>query len=194
MKKVTLILTAILFLGVSNLVNAQSDSDVATHNVSFDVPNFAILDIETSGADNDITLSLDESGLEAGSEFDFSSATNSELWLNYTALTDKTGANWNNRKVTVALNAVIPGIDIDLTVAADAGNGEGAVGTSSAVSTALTLTASAQTIITGIGSCYTGDGESNGHNLGYSLKANDYSLLEAGDSKSVVVTYTITGE
>jgi hypothetical protein len=190
MKKLSLIIVTVLVFGVATITKAQ-DSESANHNVAFTVPNFAILDIETTG-DADVTFSLSETGLEAGKEFDFSSATNSDLWLNYTALTDKTGATINTRKVSVQLDAAIPGINLTLAVAEDVSAGDGQTG-SSLTTSAITLTTSSQNIINKIGSCYTGNGASKGHNLTYSLEADNYSEIEAG-SQSVTVTYTITAE
>jgi hypothetical protein len=191
MKKLSLIIVTVFVFGVATITKAQ-DSESANHNVAFTVPNFAILDIETTGNNADITLSLSETDLEAGSEFDFSSATNSDLWLNYTALTDKTGANVNTRKVSVQLDDAIPGINLKLAVAEDVSAGDGQTGGSLATS-AITLTTSSKDIINEIGSCYTGNGASKGHNLTYSLEADNYSEIEAG-SQSVTVTYTITAQ
>jgi len=196
MKKLSLIIAAVFVLGMSNHVMGvvPVDDEDASHNVAVNVPNFAIIDIETSGGDNNITLDPSVSGLEAGAEVDFTSVTNSDLWLNYTAVTDQPGGGeppLNTRKVTVAMDQVIAGLDITLEVASDAGNGAGTMGI--AEESALTLSTSAQDIITGIGTAYTGDGATNGHNLTYSLKASDYEQLVSA-SNTITVTYTITGE
>jgi hypothetical protein len=183
MKKVTFLLVAILVLGVSNIVKAQ-DTGAAEHTIGFTVPNFAILDIESTDGNN-ITLGLSEANLEAGNEFNFAAASNSSLWLNYTALAEA----GKTREVTVSTSEVIPGIDLKLQVAAHSGNGKGVLGKTKNTG-AVVLSATAQTIINGIGSCYTGNGVTNGHNLTYTMAANDYSKIEAGN-KSVTVTYTI---
>lgn len=184
MKKVTFLLAAILVLGVSNIVKAQ-DTGAAEHTIGFTVPNFAILDIESTDGNN-ITLGLSEANLEAGNEFNFAAASNSSLWLNYTALAEA----GKTREVTVSTNKVIAGIDLKLQVAAYSGEeGKGKLGTTTNTG-AVVLSATAQTIINGIGSCYTGNGVDKGHNLTYTMAANDYSKIEAG-AKEVTVTYTI---
>ncbi|WP_319589293.1 hypothetical protein [uncultured Draconibacterium sp.] len=184
MKKVTFLLAAILVLGVSNIVKAQ-DTDVAKHTIGFTVPNFAILDIESTEGNN-ITLGLSEANLEAGAEFNFAAASNSDLWLNYTALANA----GSTRQVTVSTDKVISGIDLKLQVAAYSGEeGKGKLGTTTNTD-AVVLSTTAQTIINGIGSCYTGTGVNKGHNLTYTMAANEYSKIEAGN-KSVMVTYTI---
>src|SRR6056297_3343318 len=95
MKKLSLIIAAVFVFGFSNVIRAQ-DVGNATHDVAVNVPIFAIIDIETSGGDNNITLDPSVSGLEAGAEVDFTSVTNSDLWLNYTAVTDQTGGGNGN--------------------------------------------------------------------------------------------------
>jgi len=196
MKKLSLIIAAVFIFGVGNVVKAQDDGS-ANHDVSVSVPSFAILDIESSNGSSDVILEPSVSGLEAGSEVSFTSVTNNNLWLNYTAIADNQG-NGNSpvmktRKISVQMDKVISGLTINLKVKADAGSGEGTVGTSSYVNSDLPLTTGSQEIIGGIGTCYTGDGASNGHQLIYSLDADDYSTLLAG-SEEVTVTYTITDE
>ncbi|WP_435523978.1 hypothetical protein [Chryseobacterium indoltheticum] len=62
-----------------------------------------------------------------------------------------------------------------------------------------TLSATDQTIISGIGSAYTGNGANNGHNLTYALAAGSgpgavaaYADLQATASTVATVTYTIS--
>jgi uncharacterized protein YdgA (DUF945 family) len=196
MKKLSLIIAAVFVFGVVNLVKAQ-DQSADNHNVTVDVPSFAILDIESSNGSSNITLEPTVNGLEAGDEVSFTSVVNNNLWLNYTAIADNQG-NGNSpvlktRKISVQMDKVISGLNINLKVKADAGNGEGTVGNSSYVNNDLTLSTGSQEIIGGIGTCYTGDGANNGHQLIYSLDADDYSSLLAG-SEEITVTYTITDE
>jgi hypothetical protein len=61
------------------------------------------------------------------------------------------------------------------------------------------LSAADQTIISGIGSAYTGNGTNNGHNLTYALVAGsgpggvaNYADLLATATTSATVTYTIS--
>jgi hypothetical protein len=65
-----------------------------------------------------------------------------------------------------------------------------------APTTAVTLTNTAQNIITGIGSAYTGDGVNNGHNLSYSLDldatSGSYALLDFDESTTLEITYTLS--
>ena len=86
---------------------------------------------------------------------------------------------------------------MSLTVSAgsDAGNGNGVKGTPNA--SAITLVnGSTSTIITGIGSAYTGNGVNNGHQLTYNLAFDneEFQTLSADLNKSVTITYTIADE
>lgn len=117
-------------------------------------------------------------------------AANNTLWLNYSSIKTATGADMT-RNVQVSLSAVVPGVDIKLTAAAQAGSGAGTLGTPAAQ---LILSATPQTIISGIGSAYTGTGTGNGHNLTYDLapSAGNYANLTAAAAASTTVVYTIS--
>lgn len=153
------------------------------HDITITVPAVALVDIEPS-ANKNISLSFtapDEAGLPLTNPLDDTS-----LWLNYSSIITSP----NTRSISVSINSLYPGGDIKVVAAADAGNGGGAVGTPSAQ---LTLTQLGQTIISDIGSAYTGDGASNGHNLTYSLTPTAvYSLLVPDTGTTLTVTYTIT--
>ena len=192
MKKVTLILAAIIFSVVSGLAQ---DTDVANHNLSISIPDFAILDIESSEGGTSIDLSPSVEGLEAGAQVNFTGTTNSNLWLNYTAITNQVGGGnspFETRKITVSISDVIDGVDINLLVDDAVENGDGIVGTP-VEEDAVTLTTTAQSIVTGIESCYTGDGAGSGHQLTYSLDATDYDVI-LSETHNLVVTYTIADE
>ena len=83
--------------------------------------------------------------------------------------------------------------NLKLTAGAPA-NGVGDVGTAGSQ---ITLSTTAQTILTGIGSCYTTDGVNNGSNLTYEValpvSTTDYNSIFIS-STAVTVTYTITDD
>ncbi len=168
-------------------VQAQ-DIDTDSHIITISAPALALVDIEPS-ADNTIIMDFTaptEAGLPLTAPVD-----NTDLWLNYSSIIDGDNAN---RAISVEVDALYPGADILVEASTDAGNGDGIVGTPSAQ---LTLTVAPQNIITGIGSAYTGDGTSNGHNLTYSLEASgggtaDYADLEANAGTDITATYTIS--
>ncbi|WP_139421836.1 hypothetical protein [Chryseobacterium mulctrae] len=190
MKKTTITLAMSLatFTLSSNLQAQDINKD--THTITISVPEVALVDIEPAATKN-IILGF-TAPIEAGNPITPSTA-NSTLWLNYSSI--KSVAD-PTRTVSVSVNALIPGIDIHVTAAAATGFGGGLVGDPAAQ---LTLSATDQTIISGIGSAYTGNGVNNGHNLTYALAAGSgpggvavYSELQAMANTTATVTYTIS--
>ncbi|BAP33649.1 uncharacterized protein CHSO_4612 [Chryseobacterium sp. StRB126] len=189
MNKLKLTVAMSLFAAaISGNLSAQ-DSNTDSHTITISVPEVALVDIEPAAAKN-ITLGF-TAPTEAGSPI-LPSAANTTLWLNYSTIKSDTKPS---RSVSVKLNAIIPGIDVHVTAAAPTGAGAGALGTSAGL---LTLSAADQTIISGIGSAYTGNGANNGHNLTYALAAGSgpggvasYSDLLAKPSILATVVYTL---
>jgi hypothetical protein len=186
MKKLSVIIAGfILVFGMSKIAVAQN---TANHDVKIEVPTIALVGISGS-AGTLITLSPDVSGLQAGEAVDFGSATNSDLWLNYTSIISN-----KKRKIDAKIDDNLPaGVDILLNVGGVT-SGKGNRGT--AQSGDISLSSSAKDVVKQIGSCYTEKGNQNGHNLTYKLKVkdNDYGTLLASDSYQVTVTYTISEE
>ncbi|MBO6517862.1 MAG: hypothetical protein JJ975_15055, partial [Bacteroidia bacterium] len=93
----------------------------------------------------------------------------------------------------ISNNSVPGGMLLKVTAQSDAGNGDGKMGTSAGQ---ITLTSSDQTVVNGIGSCYTGDGANNGHNLTYSLEldptAGSYADIDFDEDVTLTITYTIS--
>ncbi|KUG12620.1 hypothetical protein BEI02_02215 [Elizabethkingia sp. HvH-WGS333] len=177
------------FLALSANLKAQ-DTNTDNHTIGISIPEVALLDIEPSASKN-LTLAF-TAPTEAGQPL-VAPSPNTTLWLNYSSV--KSIAD-PTRNVTVKLTAVVPGVDIKVTAAAASGSGGGTRGTPSAQ---LILSATDQTIISGIGSAYTGDGVNNGHNLTYAINYGStagsvasYGDLEAKASVVATVTYTIS--
>ncbi|WP_265429900.1 hypothetical protein [Chryseobacterium sp. YIM B08800] len=190
MKKTTITLAmSLAIFSLSSNLKAQ-DTYTDNHTVTISVPEVALVDIEPAATKN-ITLGF-TAPTEAGNPVTPNTA-NTTLWLNYSSI--KSVAD-PTRNVSVSVNAIIPGIDIHVTAAAATGSGGGTLGTPAAQ---LTLSATDQTIISGIGSAYTGNGANNGHNLTYALAAGSgpgavaaYADLQATASTVATVTYTIS--
>lgn len=190
MRKTTLTLAMSLAAFAFSANLKAQDSNTDNHTIGITIPEVALVDIEPA-ANKNITLGFtapDEAGLPI-----VPSGTNNTLWLNYSSIKSVADAT---RNVSVTVDAIIPGIDIRVTAATATGSGGGTLGTPSAQ---LTLTAADQTIISGIGSAYTGDGANNGHNLTYALAAGSgsgtiaaYADLEATTTAVATVTYTIS--
>lgn len=164
-------------------VIAQTDTDEAGEAITYTLPAMRILDLE--GTPPTLTFDVPD---EAGTAI--ADATSNSSWINYTSIIE-TGAT---NKVTVALTAgtVPTGTTLTVAAAADAGLGDGTVGISAGT---VTLGTTAADLITAIGSCYTGTGNTNGHQLTYtwSVDADAYaSVVSHATASDITATYTIT--
>ncbi|PID94280.1 MAG: hypothetical protein CSA95_03695 [Bacteroidetes bacterium] len=181
-------LAAVLLAGFGAPLFAQDHSDDTddTHNIEIVIPEITLLDIEAEGQTITLTYGWPtahpngEAGLEPGE-----TAQSQDLWLNYTSLSDLT-----TRKVTVKLTdgAVPAGLSLYVTPGAIA-SGQGTLGNPVG---AVEVTSAATNVITGIGSCFTGNGTGNGSKLVYSLDADDWTTLVPGTTTGLTVTYTLT--
>ena len=189
----TLKITLSLFIIFSTAVGfAQDDAD-DFHTVVISIPAVALVDIESTGGSNNLTLGFD-APTEAGDPL-MDPTDDTSLWLNYSSIKSVAGTTYT---VSVSLNAVLPGVDINVTAGtASTGGGDGTLGL--VTSAGVTLTTGEQTIVSTIGSSYTGDGSGNGHNLTYSVDGAttgnaSYANLVANTGETVTVTYTITAD
>jgi len=180
-----------LFTGMFFSTQAQTDNATASHGVTIEIPEVAILDIEP--ASNSFTLAPTKPD-EAGLALDFSKAINSDLWLNYSSIVGSTSDKSRTIDVKVGDGAVPDGLVLTVTAGADNGTGDGTMGTPNALP--ITLSSTAQEIITGIGSCYTGSPERNGHQLTYALALNEadgsYGKIDFDQSQTIKIVYTIS--
>ncbi len=194
MKLQKLFFAAVIVLS-ANAAIAQADTNVDTHLITINIPEVALLDLEVATGTTAITLD-GTMPTEAGLPMTFgAAATNASIWINYSSIVGSTTEPSRKVSVQITDGAVPTGLKLTALAAADAGKGGGTVGTASAV---LTLSAdTAQDIITGVGSAYTGDGANNGHKLTYQLDyatdaATDYAGLDFDDSADLTITYTLS--
>ena len=167
--------------------NAQDDAD-DNHTVQIVIPEVAILDLEAS-AGTSITLSV-VAPTEAGLAVSFATAVDSTVWINYSSIVGSTTEASRTVSARISAGTLPGGMVLKVTAAADAGNGAGTVGTSAGQ---ITLSGSNQTVISAIGSCYTGDGASNGHALYYALEqSGSYGDIDFDDATTLTVLYTVS--
>ena len=189
MKNFTTILATLLISIFATQVVAQTDSNTDAHDVQIIVPEVALVDVEP--ANSTITLSP-EAPTEAGEFLDFSNATDNSLWLNYSSIVGSKSDP--SRKVTVAIsNETVPsGMDLYVS-AAKANSGKGKIG---APLGRVKLENTATDLISGIGSCYTENGENFGHQLTYSLQLSDddnaVASIDFDEATTLTITYTLT--
>ena len=187
MKKLTFAFIA--FLGLGTVGAFAQDTNTDNHTVSITVPEVALLDIEPGAPAKNIAMNFTANG-EAGLGLTSPSA-NASLWLNYTSVVTA-GAPDNVRQINVKLTTALAGVDIAVTPATPVFTG-GTVASAGTSGAAVTLTTTAQDIVTGIGSVYTGDGINKGVNVSYGITAPaaSFASLVAGTT-AVTVTYTLT--
>lgn len=170
----------ILFISLMMSSGNVFSQTTGNRTVAVTLPAVALVDVEPAGT---ITLNYTAPG-EAGNPI-VAPASNTTKWINYTSAITAGGSP---RRITASVAQVIPGINIRLQAAPAAGLGGGTLGTPTAQ---ITLTNTAQTIISGIGGAFTGNGANNGHRLTISLVTSTYANLTSRTNTPIVITYTI---
>ncbi len=152
------------------------------HDLYFTIPEIAVLDIEPNT--NEIILTFD-APIEAGDQLE--ALSDNTKWINYTSTVTKGGLL---RNITAQISSTqIPGFKLELLVSNYSGSGKGVFGTPVG---AIDLTTTAQTIISGIGGCYTKTGASSGHRIEYSASINDYLVFEVPVTPIIDIIFTIS--
>jgi hypothetical protein len=167
-------------MGLVTTNAVAQDTSEAGEAVTYSLPAMKILDVE--GIAPTLTFAVPT---EAGTAI--ADVTSNTSWINYTSIIAAAATN----KVSVAITGTVPtGTTLKVIAAAHAGTGDGTYGTPTA---AVTLSATAQDLITTIGSCWTGTGNANGHQLTYtwSVVANAYATVVAAAGADITATYTI---
>jgi hypothetical protein len=156
-------------------------SDTATHDVTMNVNEIVLIDINNTGA---LTLSTTAPG--NGGEDPTGQTDSTSKLLQYTSLV----AGGASRNISVAWSGALDGAcPAGTHLEAEAISIPGSCG--SAVAGGVTVSGSDQNIITGIGSCATGTG-ANGAQMEYRFVVDTVSSLVVGDSTSVRLVFTLT--
>lgn len=189
MKKSNLFKAVVAVLTISSVSAMAQDKNEDSHSIDIKIPEVALLDIEAKSSTN--LLFEAKAPNEAGEAIAFDNEPNKDLWLNYSSIVGSKTEKSRDITVAITKGSIPNGISIVLEAGSDANGGAGNVGKPVG---AITLSGSAQNLITGVGSCYTGDGPAKGHNLAYTIKLDNekYGELDFDQSGSVVVTYTLT--
>ena len=182
------IAASILF--TTTVINAQTNED--SHTLTIGIPEVALLDIKSgTTTTNDITLNATAPSV-AGNAVTFNQ-TDSSLWINYSSIIS---AKNTSRAVAVSITGGTVPLGTELTVQAGtcSEGGEGTYGT--VANAAVVLTGTPMSIISGIGSTYTGNGTGKGHNLTYRIQqsslAGSYAQLNFDQSTTLTITYTLS--
>jgi hypothetical protein len=179
MKKAKLLLLAMgfAFIVSGGVLFAQ---DAATQSVSMQVNEIVVIDVTGDPAQLVITAPT------LGGD-DPQDATDSSTYAQYTSVV----ASGLSRSLTVewgASDSAPAGTSLLLTVTPQAGGNRGTTAGQK------TISSSAETVVTGIGSCATGRGAGTGAQLAYLLQVDTVTSLEAGDSSSATITLTLTDD
>lgn len=148
------------------------------------VPEICLVDVEPQIGTISLPLT---SPTDAGAGIG-AAATDDSRWINYTMSLSPTS---NTRMVSAQITGgVVPsGLSLQVSAANYSGSGSGNFG---ATTGTITLNTTPQSIITGIGGSFTGNGVANGHQLTFNLVVTDYAQMRTSSQSTIEVTYTIT--
>ncbi len=185
MIKLIRVLLIVVGLWQSMEVMGQQPWDYDDHQLSLTIPEISLLAI--APANEVIKLELGIPGFTGGTG-QGSSPTNEKTWINYTS-TIEPQASHKRILVQITSGEIPSGLTIELSTYA-CSTGNGVVGTAGST---IELSATQQTLVTGIGGAKTGKGKDHGHKLKYELKLDDLDQLEFEESQTyITVTYTIS--
>ncbi|MDD3723146.1 MAG: hypothetical protein PHW92_11815 [Lutibacter sp.] len=180
-------ITFFIFLVVFGYLNAQEN--VGSHKISLKIPEVALINIYSNS-----TISLGNSTvIEAGQPLNIEE-TNNNVWINYSSIVGSQTQPSRDITIRISEGTIPKGVKLYVKVAEDMGAGAGTMG--KPIGTAQELTENPLTIITDIGSAYTGAGANKGNNVQYTLKLSDepnaYANLDFDQSNTLVINYTLT--
>lgn len=180
MKRFVLALVAGIFLVLGGVAFAAPD-----HTITITVTAFGVVNLNP---DNDFTLTIDGTGITAGDGAGIN-RTNNTNWVQYTFITN-IGASTVNVQMDNP-EALPAWLTLSVTAANPAGAGAGTRGTGG--TRALTPGMAAASLITGIGSCYTGTAMGvDGCQLTYTASVANITLASADTFGPYTVLYTVT--
>lgn len=185
MKK--LILTIIAFLGLFYGAMAQS---TATHGVDITINSVVMIRAtNAAAAAAPVNTAILVGSPTTPGDAPLVTVTNpSALYLQYTSIKASTGTP-RTIKAALTSGAIPVGFGISATAGAPAGTGD--TGSSNGIQT---ISATPATMITGIGSGYTGIAAANGSNVTYVATISAVANLIATAATTLTVTYTLSNE
>jgi len=174
----------LIFLFFTGRIIAQSYT--AGDQITLQVQDFCLID--TNHAPVSITLSASVAGTPVAS------VSNSDMYVKISS----TVPGNTNRKITVRVSGgTIPAGTRLTLLAAQSINLNGGGRRGAVITTPVVLSTTDQDLVTGIGSCYTGTGYTDGYRLTYTwapyLPATNYHLLQSTTTPTVItVVLTIS--
>ena len=139
-------------------------------NVRFSIPEIAVMDVEPDY--NNIEFSVAASA-NPGGEPVVEQISGESVWINYSSAI---GRNGNKRSINAQLveNSLPEGISLYVEASSASPFGSANQGVSVGK---VKISGEPRPIITGIGSCFTGDGVNAGHEIRYFVEITDFVVL-----------------
>ncbi|MBK5208764.1 MAG: hypothetical protein JJE44_04575 [Flavobacteriaceae bacterium] len=180
-------ITLFIFLFVFGNLSAQENH--SNHKINLKIPEVALINVYSNSA---ISLG-NNTVVEAGQPLNIEE-TNNSVWINYSSIVGSQTQPGRDITLRISEGTIPDGVKLYVKVAEDMGAGAGTMG--KPVSEIQELTANPLTIITDIGSSYTGVGANKGNNVQYTLKLSDepnaFANLDFNQSSTLVINYTLS--
>jgi hypothetical protein len=178
-----------LFLFLLVIGNLSAQENVGSHKINLQIHEVALINVYSNSA-----ISLGNTTVvEAGNPLNFEDPNNS-VWINYSSIIGSQSQPSRDISIRISEGSIPAGVKLYVKVSEDMGAGAGTMG--KANSSIQELTDNPLTIITDIGSAYTGAGANKGNNVQYTLKLSDepnaYANLDSDQSNTLVINYTLT--
>ncbi len=185
-KNILSVLLIILFFSFSTIVISQTNNTVDM-SINLNIPAIALIDFVVDG-NQIITYSYSYSSPNQKVQV-ITPTTGDKTWLNYSSIVQSGYTNYITAHIS---SGNLPAdVSLIILIGDDVGTGKGLKGTST---NQIILSIFPQTIITNIGSCFTGRGINKGNQLIYvweNPESYNYSVnYENGNT--IAVTYTIS--
>ena len=178
-----------LFLFLLVIGNLSAQDNVGSHKIILQIPEVALINVYSNSA---ISLG-NATAIEAGNPLNFDD-TNNNFWINYSSIIGSQSQPSRDISIRISEGTIPAGVKLYVNVAEDMGAGAGTMG--KPISSTQELTKNPLTIITDIGSAYTGAGANKGNKVQYTLKLSDapnaYANLDFDKSSTLVINYTFT--
>lgn len=169
----------LILIGIQAM--AQSSTATSNHSLTMGIPEVCLLG--TSAA----AISLQLTTTTAGNQISGGTGTGY-------AQVSSIVSSGETRTITAAVTGVPTGTSLSVTTTPPSGGNSGGVLGTGSTNAALVNGASAVTLVTGIGSCYTGAASTDGYTLDYTWSSalGSYGSIVASAGATATVVLTIT--
>lgn len=163
-------------------ISSFGQTNIKNINATFNLSRVAMLDLEPNNSTITLSLATNEAGEKAAMV-----TANNKKWLNFSSAV--IGNNTRSISVKIDGGQVPSGIYLKLSTSNVMGIGKGLRGSPAGI---LTLTNTAQTLISNISGAFTGNGIGYGYELTYYLEIFDYKLLDFNQTSTLTITLTLS--